>query len=237
MLAEEEELPLTSQPPAQDFARVYSLLTSHGYSVISVGLSESLSGTTAAARQAAGRPDAGDIRVFDSLSATAGQGLLAIVAAEAAALGRSADEVEDLLREMIPRTRVTAVADDLSFGVRGGRVPVWVKRITDWLHINPVLSASPEGKLTLGGFHIGRGARPVALARTAVRKMKPEIMYRVLIAHVNNEQGAAETRQNILENHSTVHSCHITEAGPALGVHLGPGGLIVGFMPQPELLT
>ena len=27
-----------------------------------------------------------------------------------------------------------------------------------------------------------------------------------------------------------------TDAGPALGVHLGPGGLIVGFLPQPEFL-
>ena len=26
-----------------------------------------------------------------------------------------------------------------------------------------------------------------------------------------------------------IHSCHITDAGPALGVHLGPGGLVVGF--------
>jgi len=31
-------------------------------------------------------------------------------------------------------------------------------------------------------------------------------------------------------------SAHITEAGPALGVHVGLGGLIVGFMPQPEIL-
>jgi hypothetical protein len=237
MLAEAEELPLTSQPPAQDFARVYSLLTSHGYSVVSVGLSELLSGTTAAARQAAGRPDAGDVRVFDSRSATAGQGLLAIVAAEAALQGSSADQLEALLQEMVTQTRVLAVANDLSFAVRGGRVPAWVKRITDWLHLNPVLTASPEGKLTLAGFHTGRGARPVALARTAVRKMQPETMYRVLIAHVDNEQGAADTRHHILENHGTVHSCHITEAGPALGVHLGPGGLIVGFMPQPEMLN
>jgi DegV family protein with EDD domain len=228
---------LTSQPPAQDFVRVYSFLTSHGYSVVSVGLSELLSGTTAAARQAAGRPEAGDVRVFDSLSATAGEGLLAIVAAEAAMQGQSADQVEALLRDMVPRTRVVAVADDLGCAVRGGRVPAWVKRITDWLHINPVLTASPEGKLTLAGFHAGRGARPVALARTAVRKMQPDTMYRVLIAHVDNESGAAGTRHHILENHGRIHSCHITEAGPALGVHLGLGGLIVGFMPQPEMLT
>jgi len=237
MLEESEEAPLTSQPPAQDFSRVYSLLTSHGYSVVSVGLSELLSGTTAAARQAAGRPGAGDVRVFDTLNATAGQGLLAIIAAEAAAKGMSADEVEALLMEMRPQTRVIAVAHDLSYGVKGGRVPAAVKRITDWLHINPVLTASPEGRLTLGGFHAGRGARPVALARSAVRKMKKDTMYRVIIAHMNDEKGAVDTRHYILEKHGRVHSCHITEAGPALGVHLGPGGLIVGFMPEPDMLS
>jgi fatty acid-binding protein DegV len=67
--------------------------------------------------------------------------------------------------------------------------------------------------------------------------MQPDTMYRVLIAHVDNERGAADTRHHILEKHGRIHSCHITEAGPALGVHLGLGGLIVGFMPQPEVLT
>ena len=75
---------LTSQPPAQDFARVYSLLTSHGYSVISVSLSGQLSGTLSAARQAAGRSETGEVRVIDSLSASAGEGLVAMLAAEAA---------------------------------------------------------------------------------------------------------------------------------------------------------
>jgi DegV family protein with EDD domain len=236
LLAESEEAPLTSQPPAQDFSRVYNLLTSHGYDVISVGLSQELSGTTGAAIQAASRMESGDVRVIDSLSAAAGQGLLAMVAAEAAIDGLSADEIEAVLEEAIPKSRVIGIADDLSFAVKGGRVPGWVKKITDLLHLNPVLTASPEGKMTLGGFHVGRGANPVKLARTAVRKMKAETMYRVLVAHANNEAGAIETRHHILEQHGRIHSCHVAEAGPALGVHLGSGGLVVGFTPQPEAL-
>jgi hypothetical protein len=207
-------------------------LTSHGYAVVSVGLSGQLSGTTAAAMQAAGRPDAGEVRVIDSLNATAGQGLLAMAAAEAAMEGLSADEVEACLNDLIPRTRVFGIANDLSYAVKGGRVPGWVKRIADFLHINPVLTASPEGRIGLSGFHFGSGASPARLARTAVKKMEPEIMYRVLVAHANNEAGAIETRHNILKEHARVHSCHITEAGPALGVHIGPGGLIVGIAPQ-----
>jgi DegV family protein with EDD domain len=237
LLAESEEAPRTSQPPPQDFSRVYSLLTSHGYSVVYIGVSGQLSGTINAARQAASRLDNVDIRVIDSLSATAGQGLLTIVAAEAATLGMSADEVEALVLEMVACTRVIGVADDLSYGVKGGRVPAGFKRVADWLHISPVLTASREGKIRLGGFLCGRGARPAALARSAVRKMKLDIMYRVLIAHMDNEKGARETRRYILERHGRIHSCHITEAGPALGVHLGPGGLVVAFLPQPDVLS
>ncbi|MFC1720060.1 DegV family protein [Pseudomonadota bacterium] len=232
LLSESEEAPLTSQPPAQDFARVYSLLTSHGYGVISIGISAQLSGTTSAARQAASRPDSGDVVVIDSLSATAGQGLLAMAAAEAALKGWSARKVEALVHELIPRTRVFALADDLSYAVNGGRLPAWVKRLADFLHLNPVLTASPEGKLGLSGFHLGRGANPLKLARTATGKMDPETMYRVLVSHANNEAGAVQARQHILELHPRVHSCHITAAGPALGVHFGPGALIVGFTPR-----
>jgi dihydroxyacetone kinase-like predicted kinase len=43
LLSESDEAPLTSQPPAQDFLRVYNLLLSHGYAVLSVGLSQQLS--------------------------------------------------------------------------------------------------------------------------------------------------------------------------------------------------
>jgi DegV family protein with EDD domain len=232
LLAEAPEAPLTSQPPSQDFSRVYSLLTSHGYDVVSVGLSGQLSGTTGAARQAASRMEEGNIRVIDSLNATAGQGLLAMAAAEAAIEGRNADEVETLLLKLIPKTRVIAQTDDLSCAVKGGRVPAWVKRVADFLRLSPVLTTNKEGKIGLGGFLLGRGANPLKLARAAVKKMNPDSMYRVLVAHANNEEGARQLRHHILEQHARIHSCHITDAGPALGVHIGPGGLVVGFTPM-----
>ena len=236
LLATSEEAPLTSQPPAQDFARVYSLLVSHGYTVVSIGLSQKLSGTTAAALQAAGREGAGDIHIVDTLSASTGQGLLAMIAAEAAMDGMSVEEVESLLSDAIPHTRVFGIANDLRYAVKGGRVPSWVGKAAGILRINPVLTASPEGKMGLGGVHRGTGASPKRLARTLIRKMKPDTMYRVLISHADNEEGGNRVRHHVLEQHARIHSCHVTEAGPALGVHLGPGGLIAAFTPQPDQL-
>lgn len=236
MLATAPEPPLTSQPPTRDFGRVYSLLTSHGYDVVSIGLSHRLSGTTSAALKAASGQPPGRVHVIDSRSASTGQGLLALFAAEAAERGMTAAEIEALLIELRPQVRVLAVATDLAWGVRGGRVPRWAKWLAGVLRVNPVLTASREGRLTLAGFHRGRKACAAALARSAVRRMDPARMYRIVIAHADHAGAARELRRLILQKHGRVHSCHVTEAGPALGVHLGPGGLIVGFAPQPDVL-
>lgn len=235
MLEESEEQPKTSQPPAGDFSRQYDLLTAHSYEVMSVGLSEALSGTTQAARTAADRFD-GRVRVFDTQNASCGEGLLAVIAAEAAQMGMSMDQIEALLEEYTPQARTIALAHDLTYLARGGRLPSWVKKVTDFMRVSPLITAK-QGRFGLAGLTTGVGAKPSALGRAALRRMQKETTYRILIAHGANLGGAVELRRYILHRHSRVHSCHITEAGPALGVHLGPGGLVVGFLPQPGQLN
>ena len=235
MLLDSDEIPKTSQPPVGDFSRQYDLLTGHGYEVMSVGLSTDLSGTTQAARTAAQR-FAGKVRVFDTRTGSCGEGVLAIIAAEAAQQGMSLDEIEALLIEYQPLNHAFAIPADLTYIVRGGRLPAWVKRVTEFLHITPLLMER-NGRFGLAGFTTGIGAKPAALGKAVLRKMQQQSTYRILIAHGANIEGARELRRYILERHALVHSCHITEAGPALGVHLGPGGLVVGFVPQPERLN
>ena len=119
--------------------------------------------------------------------------------------------------------------------VRGGRVPAWVKRLSDLSGLSPVLIAK-DGRLGLGGAAFSRKFRPQVLARHILRRMKPDQVYRVILAHADNREGARAVRKTLLERHPMIHSCHLAEAGPALGVHLGRGGVIAGFLPQPEVL-
>lgn len=235
MLQESEESPKTSQPPVGDFVRMYDLLTGHGYEVLSVGLSGELSGTTQAAITAAEQFD-GRVRVFDTKSGSCGEGLLAVIAAQAAQQGMTLDEIESLLTDAQPQCRVIALAADLSYLVRGGRLPSWVRKVTNFLHISPLITAK-NGRFGLAGITTGIGANPAALGKAVVRKMTRDSSYRIFIAHGANPVGARELRRYILGRHTRVHSCHISEAGPALGVHLGPGGLVVGFVPQPDQLN
>ena len=236
LLATSEVFPKTSQPPAKDFRRVYDLLGAHGYEVLVVGLSSHLSGTLQAARSAAERTDGGQVRVFDSLHASCGQGLLALVAAEAAAEGWDRDRIEQLMEDLRPRTHTLAMVDELTSAVRGGRVPGWVARVANTLRLTPILAAK-EGHMSVGGAAAGRGVNPAALAKRVLKRMRGQGMCRVLIAHADNEPGARDLRRHILAGHPEVHSCHLADAGPALGVHLGRGGLVVGFLPDPHVLV
>jgi DegV family protein with EDD domain len=233
MLDEEPEFPKTSQPPPRDFRRVFELLTVHGYEVLHVGLSSHLSGTTQAARAAAERVEDGTIRVFDSLNASGGQGLLALTAAQAAAEGLELDAIEALLERLAPATRTLALPEELDSAVRGGRVPAWIGRLAGWLRLTPIFTAR-DGKVAVAGAHFGRQGRPRALVRRAVRLMDPDTVYRVLISHADALEGAREVRRLLLEAHPRIHSCHIADAGPALGAHFGRGALLLGFLPDPH---
>ncbi len=175
------------------------------------------------------------MHTLDTLNASCGQGLLAMVAAELALEDRSREDIEAVLRDLLPRTRVMAMPDELDSAVRGGRVPAWVGKLARTLRVTPVLTAK-DGRMGLDGAHLGYGVNPQRFARRVVKALAPEETYRVLIAHVDNREGARALRRHILEGHRRIHSCHITEAGPALGVHMGIGGLIVGFLPDPHEL-
>ena len=136
---------------------------------MSVGLSGELSGTTQAARTAA-EQFAGRVRVFDTKSGSCGEGLLVVIAAEAAQQGMTLDEIESLLTEFQPLCHVIAMAADLSYLVRGGRLPAWVKKLTNFLHISPLITAK-NGRFGLAGITPGIGANPAALGKAALRKM------------------------------------------------------------------
>ena len=231
LLAESPTPPQTSQPPPGDFRRVYELLTGHGYDVLQVGLSSRLSGTTQAASSAARRVSRGRVRVLDTLNASCGQGLLVLAAAEGAVRGKSLDEIEGMLQALLPLTMTLAMPDDLGPAVRGGRVPAWLGRLANALHVTPLLKAR-KGRLGIAGIRFGRGANPQYMARHVLRRMRPGQTYRIMVAHAANREAAVEARRILLEGHALVHSCHLAEVGPALGVHLGKGGLVIGALPQ-----
>ena len=90
-----------------------------------VGLSRALSGTLQSAESAAARIGRGRVCVIDSGHASCGQALIALAIAEAAESGLDAAALASLALSLRARTQTWAIARDIAFGVRGGRVPRW----------------------------------------------------------------------------------------------------------------
>ena len=130
----------TSRPSPAEFVAAYRAAFDAGASsVVSVHLSASLSGTWESARLAAEDFEFGRVRVVDSRSTGMALGFAVLAAAEAAASGASASEVQDAAVATIDRTTSTFYVDNLDYLRRGGRIGAATALLGTSLAVKPLL--------------------------------------------------------------------------------------------------
>jgi DegV family protein with EDD domain len=232
-LRSSERLPTTSQPSLGDFVAAYEPLLSEGRSVVSVHLSGGLSGTCDAARQAARLlADEGGggerVRVVDSRTTAGALGLLALVAARHAAAGDDADAVAAAVEVAREPTRLWACLDTLEYLRRGGRIGGARAWIGSTLRIKPIVAV--DGEIV-----------PVERVRTQARAL--ERLVELAQEHTAGPGGVAWTVQHAdapTEAEALAGRCRealggepewISEIGPVLGTHGGPGLLALAVVP------
>ncbi|MBB5209697.1 DegV family protein [Chiayiivirga flava] len=221
-------LPKTSQPPPGDFRRQFEFLLSHHADVVYTGISRALSGTLQSGEHAAARAGAARIRVVDSGHASCGVGLIAMAAAEAARDGADAAAVAALATRLRGETYTWAVARDIRYGVRGGRVPRWAGPIVLALGVTPVAKMQPDGRLAIAGALWGTRNVPARFARYLAARLPRGQRWRVMVGHCD----AAADGQALLDALRGLLDCEagwLVEAGPAIGAHAGPQALVAAF--------
>ncbi len=224
--------PTTSQPAPGDFRRQYQFLASHFADVLSINLTGMASGTLEAARSAAERVNAhGRVHVVNSRNASLGQGLLVVAAAEYAKAGLSVQDAIAAVEKLIPDTRTYGLLKDLRFAVRGGRVPRWVKTIAELLRATAIIRTVPDGRVASGTFLFGRKNRVRRFARYVARNTPAADALDVAIGHAVCRDDAVALENELRRLFDNIHRTTITDIGAALGVHGGPGTLIVATQP------
>ncbi|MBS0376020.1 MAG: DegV family EDD domain-containing protein [Proteobacteria bacterium] len=230
LLATSPVHPKTSQPPAGDFRRLYEFLASHYETVLSLNLTGSVSGTRQAAESAASRIAAHErVRVIDTHNASAGQGLVVMYAAECVAAGLDAAAVERAVREVIPRTRTFACLATLDYAVRGGRVPPVARTAARWLRIAPLLATFPDGRVSIGGALWGHRNLTQKFARFLRRRLGRGRRWRLVVGHGNAPEEGARLLELLTAGRDDIDRAWLVPLGAALGVHGGPGFLVVGL--------
>jgi DegV family protein with EDD domain len=228
-----ERLPTTSQPSVGDFTSAYEPLLADGREVVSIHISGGLSGTPEAARQAKealerdGR--GGDrVEVIDSTTAAGGLGFMVLAAAKAVAGGADAKQVAAAVAEARAELKMWFAIDTLEFLKRGGRIGAASAWIGSTLKVKPILTV--ENEMT-----------PVERVRTSSRAFERMLDYARQRAdsgagawsaqHINApDQCAAlvERGTEVFGHGPTI----VSEIGPVLAAHTGPGLLGIGALPE-----
>lgn len=139
-LAAGPPFPTTSAASVADYVAAYRRMAERGHNeVVSIVLSQQLSANIDAAATAADKVDI-PVRVLDSRTAAAPQGMMAVAAAKRAAVGGSLDDVVARACEVADSARLLAVIPDLMYLYRGGRLNAVQAGIGRLLQITPVLT-------------------------------------------------------------------------------------------------
>ena len=224
------ELPTTSQPSIGDFLAVYEPLLDAGQDIVSIHLAGGMSGTVGSAEQA--REQLGDradrVHVVDSETACGGQGLVVLAAAAAARAGADGQAVEERARRARSHLKMWFAIDTLEYLRRGGRIAGAQAWLGGALKIKPILTV--ESQIT-----------PVERVRTSRRAFERMVdLLRSLaqdgadgwmVQHIQAPREAEELAARGTEIFGSEPRV-ISEIGPVIGTHVGPGLLGAGGLPS-----
>jgi DegV family protein with EDD domain len=218
------ELPSTSQPSVGDFLAVYEPLIEDGRDVLSIHLSGGISGTCGAAEQARAqlieRGVAKErILVLDSETAAAGHGFMAIAAANAVKGGADLAGAAEAARELRRNLKLWFAVDTLEFLRRGGRIGGAQAWIGSTLRIKPILAIEREVVPVERVRTWGRAFERMVDHLSALREDGND---RFFIQHIQ----AADQAEKLAQRGEAIYGRppeFVSEMGPVIGAHAGPG--------------
>jgi len=215
--------PTTSAPAPGDFTEAFSRLARETDEIVSVVVTSKQSAIYDSALMGKeALKQRCRVEVIDSQSVTMGLGLMAILAARRAQAGASIEEVLEAVRQAIPRTHGMAVLETLKYALRGGRLSKAGTLIGALVKVRPILTIR-DG--IIGPSGVARThAKGIERLCDFVRRHLP--VDDIAIVHSSSPQEAqslAEQIKSMVPQSQPI----IARLSAALGVHGGPGALVV----------
>ncbi|KKC46868.1 MULTISPECIES: DegV family protein [Paenibacillus] len=217
-------LPTTSQPSPSEFMAVYERILdeSPDAPIISIHLSSQFSGTFQSALLAQSLIEReADITAVDSKSASYGNGMLVVKAAEMAEAGASKEEILDEVYRMRKETGLYFLVDTLEYLQKGGRIGKASAFFGSILNIKPILSIDDEGSIT--PVDKVRGTKKAV--QRVVDLLKEQFGDDPVAVHFawGYQRGSALDLYEAINASFQIRHTTTTTLGPVIGAHVGPG--------------
>lgn len=221
-MASSEVFPATAAPAPGAFETAIREAGADGDAVVVINISSDLSATMQSAENAARAiGDDLDVRVVDSKSITATQGLKVIHAARAGAGGATADDVVALVEDLRTHSRVYGALSTLDNLKKGGRIGGAQAMLGSVLSIKPIIDIS-TGSVTEAG--------KVRTRRKSLIWMRDKLFAEPHIDELALCSGNSDDVEELLELIAPRYDreqVQLWTIGPVIGTHGGPG--VIGF--------
>ncbi len=219
------ELPKSSQPSTGTFLEVYDRLGEDGSSVISIHMTQTLSGTIQSA-QGASQMTKTDVTVIDSMFISKALGFQVLEAAKMAKEGYAKEKIVKRLEVIRQNTRLYITVDTLENLAKGGRIGRGKALIGSLLNVKPIASLQ-EGVYTPISKVRSHSQAIKYLVKQFAEDVKGKTVKAVGIAHADAHDLAVKLKQALIE---FAPNCQIdiSYTTPIISTHTGPGA--IGFM-------
>lgn len=227
-----KELPKTSQPNPSLLKDAYEKILAEGNEVIAIHLSSGLSSTYQSAgmiREMCSSPER--IHIIDSLGASLGFGLQAIIASQLLQEQNDSTGIIEQITELRDRMKYVFTLDTLEYLVKGGRVSKTAGFVAGLLDVKPILHFNTEGKIDVFDKVRSRKAairKLLAIIEQDIIEPKKQI---IGISHSACLDEANSLAEEIL-NRIPVKDIIISDIGCVVGSHVGPGTVALFFQSE-----
>ena len=167
------------------------------------------------------------IHIFDSLSASIGEGMVAFKVAELAKVGAAAAEIVEGVNSFIKGMNTYFILDKFDNLVKTGRVKPYIAKIASLLNVKPVCCAD-NGEIKM--VDRARGTtKAIAKLVQIIKNNTPDIESRVVgITHVKAYEKAVQLKDEIL-THLKPKDIFIDECGGITTTYAQRGGVVVAL--------
>jgi len=217
----------------EEFLGIFEEILNQGKDILYLGFSSGLSTTfnssRIAAQEALEKYADRKIVTVDTLAASAGQGLIVYLASKKKAEGATLEEVATFVEDMKLNLCHWFTVDDLVYLKRGGRLSPTVAFVGTVLGIKPILHVDNEGKLVSVTKVRGRKAALNALVEKFAELVNETAGSTIFISQADCIDDAKEVK-NLFETKYNANVELITDIGPVIGAHSGPGTIAVFYI-------
>lgn len=228
-----EKLATSPNPPSSSavnpaaFTEIFNKYLDAGDEIVAVMFSSSMSATYQNAVIAAEEINSPKLHVIDTQTGLNGEGLLVEYAVKLRDEGKSADEIEKAIRDILPKIRVYLVVDTMEYLKRGGRISASKALVGQLFHVHPVMQILPDGARPIDKVK-GKKSSSAWLVNKLVAE-PASTDFPIVIEH-SNAVDRADALQSDIVAAGITNDFTTNCIGPIIGTHAGPNCLSIGYV-------